>query len=763
VVKRLFTILLLFYCLTSNAAIHYVATGGGGAGTLASPFANITQVNAHSFVAGDQILFNRGDTFYGTLTVGASGSAGNVIFYGAYGTGADPIITGFTTVTEWTNEGSNIFSKVITSAAQTNMVTVNGVNTGMGRTPDASFGYAAYETWNLAPALPKRITDNQLSSSPNWTGAEVVIRKNTCTIDRCLVTNHSGTVINYDELPGVGDLYPNIPGGYFFQNDIRCVTTTNEWFHNASTGKFSIYGDPSAKTVKVATLNYLIYDNGHSYITIDNIDFQGSIKSGVYFNGHSNYITVQNCNVNLSGSDGIWIGTYMSYFIVDNNTVTNSARAGIFVYGWMADHGTITNNTINYSGQIPGEANQANTATGINVEQCDYTLIQYNNVDNSGYNGIFARNYSKGGLPIAIRNNYINHSGIALNVPDGGGIYVAGDAYINGIIDGNIVINSLGVGIYLDEEATNVTVTNNTCATCSWAGFHFHKALYTTFTGNTAFNNLMFNVSYQNSKSIGFMHNNIVTNNIFFAKGMPEKTAYYLTANNLTDTKTMTNPNYNYYAKPINQTGQHIQAIGNSGRGDYNLAQWKTWCMQDANSDPSPVSVADTALIDFYINPTKTDRVIALGTPMIDVRGTKYASSITLAPYSSAILMPDPDPGTDIPVESVTVTGAGGASTITTDGGTLQLTATVLPANATNKVVIWSWFNTTGICDVSNAGLVTAITNGTVTVRASSTDGTWKSGDLVITISNQLPPVYQKILLKNESNLINNSSKAIIK
>jgi hypothetical protein len=41
---------------------------------------------------------------------------------------------------------------------------------------------------------------------------------------------------------------------YFIQNDLKCLTVINEWYHNITTGKFSIYGDPSGKEVKVATL-----------------------------------------------------------------------------------------------------------------------------------------------------------------------------------------------------------------------------------------------------------------------------------------------------------------------------------------------------------------------------------------------------------------------------------------------------------------------------------------------------------------------------
>ena len=94
-----------------------------------------------------------------------------------------------------------------------------------------------------------------------------------------------------------------------------------------------------------------------------------------------------------------------------------------------------------------------------------------------------------------------------------------------------------------------------------------------------------------------------------------------------------------------------------------------------------------------------------------------------------------------IPVTGITVTGAGGATTITTDNGTLQLSAAVLPSNATNQTVTWSVSNGTGQATINSTGLVTAVANGTVTARATANDGSGVSGTLVITISNQVIPV----------------------
>ncbi len=94
-----------------------------------------------------------------------------------------------------------------------------------------------------------------------------------------------------------------------------------------------------------------------------------------------------------------------------------------------------------------------------------------------------------------------------------------------------------------------------------------------------------------------------------------------------------------------------------------------------------------------------------------------------------------------IPVTGITVSGAGGPSVINTDNGSLQLTATVSPSNATVNAVAWSIANGTGQATISTAGLVTAMTNGTVTARATATDGTNIFGELVIAITNQVIPV----------------------
>lgn len=83
-------------CASYDPSTH-ACTGGS-----ARAYASVADLNAASFVAGDCILFRKGQTWREQLTVAASGSAGSPVVFGAFGAGADPIISGADLlVAEW--------------------------------------------------------------------------------------------------------------------------------------------------------------------------------------------------------------------------------------------------------------------------------------------------------------------------------------------------------------------------------------------------------------------------------------------------------------------------------------------------------------------------------------------------------------------------------------------------------------------------------------------------------------------------------------
>ncbi len=124
-----------------------------------------------------------------------------------------------------------------------------------------------------------------------------------------------------------------------------------------------------------------------------------------------------------------------------------------------------------------------------------------------------------------------------------------------------------------------------------------------------------------------------------------------------------------------------------------------------------------------------------------------WISPVTWKPAKCTVVME-----VEAYVDKIVVSGTGNANSITTNNGTLQMIATVTPAEAPQQVK-WVLENSTGSASISSTGLITAKTNGTVTVKATSTDGSNLDGKATITISGQ---TIDKDKVWNAFNLLKN-------
>jgi hypothetical protein len=110
-------LIIIFFILNSDvsATTYYISTTGNDASNGLTPstaWKTMAKVNVTSFKPGDSILFKRGDIwnlFNENNTTGLvadnSGKKGSRIVYGAYGTGAKPIITAKHSVPAWDTPG----------------------------------------------------------------------------------------------------------------------------------------------------------------------------------------------------------------------------------------------------------------------------------------------------------------------------------------------------------------------------------------------------------------------------------------------------------------------------------------------------------------------------------------------------------------------------------------------------------------------------------------------------------------------------------
>lgn len=659
--KLLISLLIVHFSLTVTGATYYVSNAGtdlnSGLSAL-SAWKTLEKVNAANQIAGDQILLERGSTFYGSITVKNSGTAVSPITFGAYGTGANPVISGYTNVGSWINLGNNIWESesAVSALSSCNMVVINGVNTPKGRYPNNNATNSGYLTYTASSST--YLTCATLTGTPNWTGAEVVIRTSNFTIDRRTITSQSGSSINWATATG---RTPENGFGFFIQNDSRTLDQQNEWYFNPTTKKISIYSSSEPVDVKVASVDKLI-DITKNYITIDGIDFTGANQYAISHNTSDTpaktYIKVQNCNISFCGITGVYLrGSHISYI---NNSVSNCHGSALLTTS-SSSFVDILNNDVSNIGVHVGQATLFNAIGSGNYT--NNVNIEGNSIVNVGFNGIAFH-----GTNVLIKNNFIDTFCQVLD--DGGGIYTytgSENVLQNVVIDGNVIVNGVGApegtklvfpaiaaGIYCDNNSENIEIKNNSIYRARKFGLHLNDANTINVHHNTVFDTWetqngktasQFKLTYPNNLQNDSAHIQI-DSNIFVSKELNQYAIDFFSYIDLLIPKFGV-ANNNIYARPIDDT-KTIYADQPSewsgAKSAKTLEEWKSFSFQDVNSKKSPQPIVSKADMIFEYNQTNTTKTVNLNSSMIDIKGTKYSGSITLQPFSSAVLIKDNNP-----------------------------------------------------------------------------------------------------------------------
>ncbi len=558
----------------------------------ATPWKSLAKLNSYfsSLQPGDSVLFNRGETFYGTLFVARSGNPGQPIVIGAYGTGKKPVLSGFTEMLNWTSIGGNKWTS--TNAALTDSVnafTLNNTAFASGRYPNpgtANGGWLTYESHSGNTS----ITDNQLSNTPNWTGAEVVIRKNRYILNNGRISNHSGNTITYTDNSGGYEATDNY--GYFIQNNPATLDIRGEWAYDRINKLITLYlgngENPNNEIVKAAAIKTVIEIQTQSNLTFTDLAIDGSNENGFDIYQGSN-IQLLRCSISNTGLYAIRGGSNNAV-LIDNCTINNSYNDGIYFENESGD--IVRNSSIKNTGTFAGMGqNGENTYLAVNING-DNTSILNNVIDSSGYNALRFQ-----GNNVTVNNNLVSNFNFIKD--DGGGIYTwtgtPALVYTGRKITGNIVLNGIGAGkgtpdstsvatngIYVDETAGYLDILNNTVANCR-TGIFLHNGNHINLSGNTSYNNvtqLLFHEDHTYS-----IRNNAITNNILFAKqGWQEVSELLSDADDFNLFGTFDN---NYYCRPLNDK-YHIttsyQTPDTFFYKLYDLPQWRAQYGFDINS-----------------------------------------------------------------------------------------------------------------------------------------------------------------------------------
>lgn len=625
--------------LTGRSATYYVSDTDGSDSdsglTTALAWKTLAKVSATTFANGDNILFKRGDTFYGTLTITKSSVVGAPITYGAYGSGAKPIITSTKLLSGWVLHSAGVY-KVVGAGIPTNcdVVTIDGVYTPIGQYP--STGFNTFESFTGRTSF----VDAQLTGTPNFVGAEVVIYKSNWTIDRSLVTNQSTTTITYTS----GSSYnPQSSGGYkyFFQKDIDCLLKMGDWYTDG-TDFYMYFGanTPSSYVVRAGDAAQTIYQYQKNYNVIRDIEIQGGNAYGMYVAG-SVGLSLKNCTFTNNGETGLTIITSIptgasTNTLIDSCTVTYSGGTGMWINSASS---TLKNTTFNYCGNYAGMG-----ASGGGSHYGTYfkgagSICEYNVLTNTGF--IPINFYSDN---VIIRYNKVD-TYPTLGLDDGGGIYtyygLEGSSQTGIKVYNNTVANSTANGLYADNLSNHQEWYNNVVYNVDKWGIHCNMPVSNNFHDNVIYDATLASVDVANlTAQTTTASNSLFLDNVFIQKTAAQK-IFSLRDERTNQTLTVpfgiSNNNmivvdslasllfYNSYVLPSYHTDS------------YQWANWKSFTGLETSSTLVKYDVADLV---FLYNDTKEAAPYAITGTKKDLSGTVYETSVTLQPFTSILLIP---------------------------------------------------------------------------------------------------------------------------
>jgi hypothetical protein len=276
--------------------------------------------------------------------------------------------------------------------------------------------------------------------------------------------------------------------------------------------------------------------------------------------------------------------------------------------------------------------------------------IEYNRLERTGSSGIQIFGGSS-----TIQYNTIQESGYAKG--DNGGISVYGSGNFANTnahdvtIQSNIVISAtgntdgaaptfqplFGVGIYIDNAADNITISDNTVIASTIDGILVQNSRGSV-TGNTLYNNNNGSMSrgqiglYGSPTQVSSLSNNILyglnyIDNFTFAKTLHTENA---------DENNIGTADFNYYFNPYRNDNISI------GFNLQTLAQWQAGSGLDANSKANwfNLNVGEPPLSRIFSNDTQNTMVVDLGSNLyLDLDQNPVSGSIVLAPFTSLVLI----------------------------------------------------------------------------------------------------------------------------
>jgi parallel beta-helix repeat protein len=591
-----------------SARNYYLSSAGNdtrntGVST-ASPWKSIEKLNGQISVLspGDSVFFRRGNIFKGSININSSGRAGSPVYFGAWGKGSKPVISGLERISGWKNVSRHIWEAVCQACGTefTNFI-VNGKRQPMGRWPNASAPNRGYLKVKWASGN-NRLISPDIPDPGRWQDADLVIRTNRWVLERLPILSSKRDTITTS--PTSYDIDKEF--GFFISNHPLTLDRQGEWFFDKHTKKILLFSktDPSKLMTEAAVEKALVRIEKQQFITIENLVFKGALHYAVSATGAGD-IEIRNTEAVISGIDAIFFD-HCNHTLFEKNKVGFANSSGLMFANCR--NTLIRNNDVGNIGLVPGMGSGGSSYnySGIAIYGAS-NLLENNRIDSVGYHGL-----RFDGDSMTVRNNVI--SNFCMVKDDGGGIYTWGEGNstpeARRSIIGNVVFNGIGAahgtddtlrvsaeGIYVDDKCNNVDVIGNTIFKCGNVGIFIHNSSHVSIRDNVSYDN---GIQFQ-LLSAGMplfpIHHCEAKNNTFVARKANQRVATFITDKSWQDIGTMGTLDSNYYCRPADPE-MIILSSYKSCQYDvnktYSLEEWKQISGRDQHSAGAPLHFSYT-------------------------------------------------------------------------------------------------------------------------------------------------------------------------
>ncbi|MBD3242353.1 MAG: hypothetical protein GF331_17305, partial [Chitinivibrionales bacterium] len=310
---RFWTVVTVCMCLIggrAGGATYYVSSSQGDdsrtaqqAQSASTPWASLDKVNALALQPGDSVLFKTGDTFRGGLEVSGSGTTGQPIVYGSYGSLQKPVIDGTRPVAGWVDDGGGVYRTAVSHAAH--QLFVERTPMLLARHPNQG-----YFRIDAVGDIRLRFSDDELGSA-DWSGARVHVRTQPWSLDARAVASYSTAT---REITLDRDANYDIDAGeaYFVNNHIAALDSAGEWHYDSVGGTLYLMprlaDAPQDSAVEVTVDRVGVAVSGRSHVIVQDLVVFGHYDYGIRVTGASQHCTVRNCDALFVNGIGIDVG-----------------------------------------------------------------------------------------------------------------------------------------------------------------------------------------------------------------------------------------------------------------------------------------------------------------------------------------------------------------------------------------------------------------------------------------------------------------------